>query len=112
MYSHTRACSIASRVGRDSISSSTGEIPPAMHELMRVMACFVDKLAQSVNENKPHTFAIYMLELATAYNSFYRDCHVITDGVVDEFNFAVSERARELLRIGMIGVGIIPLESM
>ena len=32
MYSHTRACSIASRVGRDSIPSSTGEIPPAMHE--------------------------------------------------------------------------------
>ena len=112
MYSHTRACSIASRVGRDSISSSIGEIPPAMHELMRVMACFVDKLGQSVNENKPHAFAIYMLELATAYNSFYRDCHVMKEGMVDEFNYAVSEKARELLRIGMIGVGIIPLESM
>ena len=112
MYSHTRACSIASRVGRDSIPDSTGDIPPAMHQLMRVMACFVDKVSQSVNENKPHAFALYLLELATAYNSFYRDCHVITDGVVNEFNFAVSEKARELLRIGMIGVGIIPLESM
>jgi arginyl-tRNA synthetase len=53
-----------------------------------------------------------MLELATAYNSFYRDCHVVKDGVVDEFNYAVSEKARELLRNGMIGIGIIPLESM
>ena len=112
MYSHTRACSIANRVGRDAIPDSKGEILPAMHELMRVMACFVDKLEFSVKENKPHTFALYMLELATAYNSFYRDCHVINEGVVDEFNYAVSEKARVMLRTGMIGVGIIPLESM
>lgn len=112
MYSHTRAHSIANRVGRMPSNNQMGEIPPAMHELMRVMACYVDKLGQSVNENKPHAFAIYMLELATAYNSFYRDCHVVKDGVVDEFNYAVSEKARELLRNGMIGIGIIPLESM
>lgn len=112
MYSHTRACSIARKVGRDAINESTGEIPQAMHELLRVMANYVDKLRQSIVENKPHLFALYLLELATAYNSFYRDCHVIKDGVVDEFNYAVSEKARELLRNGMNGVGIIPLESM
>ena len=112
MYSHTRACSIARKVGRDAINESTGEIPQAMHELLRVMANYVDKLQQSIVENKPHIFALYLLELATAYNSFYRDCHVIKDGVVDEFNYAVSEKARELLRNGMNGVGIIPLESM
>jgi arginyl-tRNA synthetase len=112
MYSHTRACSIAKRVGRSPDFDSKGEIPPAMHELLRVMACNLDKLSHSVKENKPHVFAFHLLELATAYNSFYRDCHVITDGVVNEFNFAVSERTRELLRKGMIGLGITPLESM
>ena len=112
MYSHTRACSIAKRVGRSPDFDSTGEIPPAMHELLRVMACHLDKLSHSVRENKPHIFAFHLLELATAYNSFYRDCHVITEGVVNEFNFAVSERTRGLLRKGMIGLGITPLESM
>ena len=112
MYSHTRACSIARKVGRDANFESRGEIPDAMHELLRVMANYVDKLEQSIAENKPHIFALYLLELATAYNSFYRDCHVIKDGTVDEFNYAVSEKARELLRNGMVGVGIIPLESM
>ena len=112
MYSHTRACSIASKVGRDANFESTGEIPDAMHELLRVMANYVDKLQQSITENKPHIFALYMLELATAYNSFYRDCHVIKDEAVDEFNYAISEKARELLRNGMTGAGIIPLESM
>ncbi len=112
MYSHTRACSIAKRVGRSPDFGSSGDIPPAMHELLRVMACHLDKLSHSVRENKPHIFAFHLLELATAYNSFYRDCHVITDGVVNEFNFAVSERTRGLLRNGMIGLGITPLESM
>jgi arginyl-tRNA synthetase len=112
MYSHTRACSIARKVGRDAKFDSVGEIPEAMHEMLRVMSNYVDKLEQSITENKPHIFALYLLELATAYNSFYRDCHVIKDGEVDEFNYAVSEKARELLRNGMIGVGIIPLESM
>ena len=112
MYSHTRACSIATKVGRDANFESKGEIPDAMHELLRVMANYVDKLQQSITENKPHIFALYMLELATAYNSFYRDCHVIKDDAVDEFNYAISEKARELLRNGMTGAGIIPLESM
>ena len=112
MYSHTRACSIARKIGRAAQMDSTGVIPPAMHELLRVMACYSDKLGQAVNENKPHVFAIYMLELATAYNSFYRDCHVIKDGAVNELNYAISEKARELLREGMTGIGIIPLESM
>ena len=100
MYSHTRACSIARKVGRKSKSVKPEDIVPAMHEMLRCMANYPDKLSIAVNENKPHIFALYMLELATAYNSFYRDCHVIIEGEVDEFNYAVSEKARELLRLG------------
>lgn len=112
MYSHTRACSIAKKVGRNASYPGLGEIPTSMFELLRTMACFSDKLRQSVVENKPHVFALYLLELATAYNAFYRDCHVIMDGSVNEFNFSISEKARSLLREGMIGIGIIPLETM
>ena len=112
MYSHTRACSISKKVGRNASYSGLDDIPTAMFELLRTMACFSDKLRQSVLENKPHVFALYLLELATAYNAFYRDCHVIRDGSVNEFNFSISEKARSLLREGMIGIGIIPLETM
>ena len=112
MYSHTRACSISKKVGRNASYSGLEDIPTAMFELLRTMACFSDKLRQSVVENKPHVFALYLLELATAYNAFYRDCHVIRDGSVNEFNYSISEKARSLLREGMIGIGIIPLETM
>ena len=42
MYSHTRACSIARKVGRGPSNDSAGDVPPAMHELLRSMACYYD----------------------------------------------------------------------
>lgn len=112
MYSHTRACSISKRVSRSVGNFEIGEIHKSIYELFRAMAAFHDKLELSVSENKPHIFALYLLELATAYNAFYRDCHVTRDSQVNEFYYAISEKAREMLRDGMNGIGIIPLESM
>ena len=43
MYSHTRACSISRKVGREPSAGKYGEVPSAMHELLRSMACFNDK---------------------------------------------------------------------
>jgi arginyl-tRNA synthetase len=112
MYSHTRACSIAAKIGRPVGEYEIGDIPDAMYQLMRVMACNNDRLGLAVNEHKPHLFANQMLDLATAYNSFYRDCHVLNDGEVNEFYYAVSQRAKHMLNQGMSALGLIPLESM
>ncbi|MDP6869462.1 MAG: arginine--tRNA ligase [Candidatus Poseidoniaceae archaeon] len=112
MYSHTRACSIAKKVGRKPSECEIGEIGDSMYELLRIMAINHDRLSRAVNGNKPHIYATQMLELATAYNAFYRDCHVINEGVVNEFNFCISERARVMLEQGMNALGVIPLESM
>jgi len=113
MYSHTRACSIAAKVGR---SAMDYQIPEHMAEstidLMRIMALTPDRLENAIQESKPHRFAIQMLELASAYNAFYRDCRVIVEDEIDEFNLAVSERAREMMKQGMEALGVIALESM
>lgn len=113
MYSHTRACSIAAKVGRD---AQDYELPENMNEstmdLLRIMALTPDRLQIAVNEHKPHRFAVHMLELASAYNAFYRDCRVIIDGEVNEFNLALSQKARVMMKQGMQALGVIPLESM
>jgi len=80
--------------------------------LARSMGVFQDKLEISVLDNKPHIFANYLLELATAYNAFYRDCHILTSDGLNEFYYALSEKARYMLGIGMEGIGVIPLEEM
>jgi len=122
MYSHTRAHSVMLRcieAGADvdsiiasEIDYSQQEMPIGLVELLRTIARHNDILDKAVNMRKPHLFAAQLLDLANAYNGFYRDCHILVEGVPNPFYLQVSEVARNLLKTGMQGVGIIPIEQM
>ena len=121
MYSHTRACSIQSKVealvGKEFLSDAVAApasdaMPEGLIQLLRTLAVHDDRLEKVVREHRPNLFAEYMLHLATAYNSFYRDCYIIEDGEVNPFYYAVSELARATLRTGMEGLGVVPLTTM
>ena len=116
MYSHTRACSISRRAsGLEQIPISIPqleEMPSGLVELMRLMCCHNDVLEHSVEQQKTHMFALHMLELANAYNGFYRDCHVLNEDLVDGFFYQISELGRSLLRTGLEGLGISAIEQM
>ena len=121
MYSHTRACSIQSKVEAlvgteflsDTVAAPAGDaMPDGLVQLLRTLAVHDDRLEKVVREHRPNLFAEYMLHLATAYNSFYRDCYIIENGEVNAFYYAVSEMARATLKAGMEGLGVVPLTTM
>ena len=116
MYSHTRACSISRRAsGLEQTPVAIPEkesMPSGLVELMRLMCCHNDILERSVKQQKTHMFALHMLELANAYNGFYRDCTVLQENIVDGFFYEMSELGRQLLRTGLEGLGITPIEQM
>ena len=121
MYSHTRACSIQSKVEAlvgteflsDTVAAPAGDaMPDGLVQLLRTLAVHDDRLEKVVREHRPNLFAEYMLHLATAYNSFYRDCYIIENGEVNAFYYAVSELARATLKAGMEGLGVVPLTTM
>ena len=121
MYSHTRACSIQRKVhqtdarfkqAQPSPAIPEDDMPDGLVQLLRLLAVHDDRLEKVVREHRPNLFAEYMLQLSTAYNSFYRDCYILDNGRVNPFYFAVSELARTTLREGMVGLGIVPIESM
>tara|TARA_B100001113_G_scaffold191332_1_gene156827 strand:- start:2859 stop:4610 length:1752 start_codon:yes stop_codon:yes gene_type:complete len=116
MYAHTRACSIARRVVGLAVSElerpTVESMPEGLVELLRLMCTHNDVIERSVREQKAHLFALHMLELANAYNGFYRDCPVVQNDKVDSFAFSISEMARELMRSGLEGLGITPIEEM
>lgn len=117
MYAHTRACSIARRLEDAGWSAgedvSLPEAPaPGLVSLLRLLAVHPDVLAQAVEQHRPHLFALHLLDLATAYNGFYRDCPVIVDGQVHALHATVSETARAVLHDGLVGVGVVPLDRM
>ena len=116
MYAHTRACSIARRAVGLPVSElehpTVESMPEGLVELLRLMCTHNDVIERSVREQKAHLFALHMLELANAYNGFYRDCPVVQNDKVDSFAFSISEMARELMRSGLEGLGITPIEEM
>jgi len=71
-----------------------------------------DVLAKAVEEHRPHLFAEHILQLANAYNAFYRDCKIVGEDGVHTFYFAVSELARRRLQQGLNGLGLQAPETM
>ena len=116
MYAHTRACSISKRAHAIPTSPiqrpSVDAMPEGLVELLRLICKHNDVLERSVREQKAHLFALHMLELANAYNGFYRDCPVVRENQVDGFAFAISQIARKIMRSGLEGLGITPIEEM
>ncbi|RAH15729.1 MAG: arginine--tRNA ligase [Methanobacteriota archaeon] len=117
MYSHARSCSINKKVNElkfeeINIDYSKVEINKSAANLLRTLMRFEDSLEKSITENKPNHFCTFMLELATKYNSFYRDCIIIENQNVNVFHYKVSEYSRKLIYRGCNALGIIPLVSM
>ena len=87
-------------------------MPPGMISLLRALAVHTDVLSKAVNDRRPHLFANHLLHLSNCFNSFYRDCMIVIEGEVNTFNLQISEVARRMMRTGMEGLGIDPIEHM
>ena len=122
MYSHARACSIVRKCQKAGIDIESNisnkeiavptQMPKGMVELLRTICVHSDVLSKAVNDRRPHLFANQLLQLATSFNSFYRDCMILKDGELNVFNLQLSEIARNLMRTSMEGLGIVPIEQM
>ena len=88
------------------------ELPNSLIDLLRCMAIQNDVLLRSVEQSRPNLFANQILNLATCFNGFYRDCKIIDNGVVNEMYLQISQLASKFLKSGMEGLGITPLERM
>lgn len=123
MYSHARACSISrkltvqgydveSLVANEVASGNWANLSDSASTLVKRIATFGEVLDASIINHRPNQFCSYLLSLATEYNRFYRDNHVLVEGEVNSQNLALSEAARILLSAGCSGLGIIAIESM
>jgi arginyl-tRNA synthetase len=120
MYSHARACSISRRLkvaGHDvdalvaKVEDWSG-LSDSAAALVKRIATFAEALNNSIVGQRPNFFSSYMLALATEYNRFYHDNHVMEEAGINSRNLALSETARTLIAAGCEGLGIIAVESM
>lgn len=123
MYSHARACSINRKLttqGHDVGALIDGaqqygdwsNLSDSAGELVKRIATFGEELNGAIDSHRPNLLCTYLLSLATEYNRFYRDNHVLVEGEVNSRNLALSEAARILLKAGCESLGIVAIEQM
>ena len=117
-YAHARIVTMlgkldADRVGRavDGGAPDWGEhaLHGAERDLLKALVAFPEEVAEAAERRAPHRIAGYALELAQVFTAFYRDCHVVgaEPEAVESFRIALSQAARQMLKLALwlLGVG-------
>jgi arginyl-tRNA synthetase len=110
-YAHARACSILEKAGPIETEPDWGLLVERSElRLAKVLSMMVEVVSECVRQRKPHLMANYLVDAASAFSDFYRDCPVL-----QEYN-----PARRLARIGLCrlsrdvlgaGLGSLGIES-
>ncbi len=108
-YSHARACSILTKVERDEGEIDWGKLVEGAEKgLVKTLFRFPGMVRMCAAENRPHLMANYLVDCASSFNEFYRDCPVISEDDPDRrrTRAALVEMARRVLSKGLWTLGI------
>ena len=77
-YAHARICSILRTLGADSAALAEGYAfdADAERELIKVLARFPEEIAASATALEPSKITKYVIDLASAFHSFYNACRI------------------------------------
>ena len=90
-YVHARCCGILDEAGLetapDSFDASLLETE-AERELLEVVARFPAVIEEAAEDLEPHVVATYTRDIAETFNTFYRECPVLSEDVDDDLRDA------------------------
>ena len=116
-YSHARACSILNK-GDVDISDIDPDwnslVEKSERSLIKMLSGFPSIVEDSAEKRKPHLLAGYMVDVASSFNEFYRDCPVLneSDASRRETRLALVEASRRVISNGLGCLGIDSPEMM
>lgn len=115
-YSHARACKLLEKAGvSGTIDPSTvtdwNLEDPAEIELVKIMSKFTTVIEESARINRVHPVAQYAMDLAGAFNKFYKSVPVIGSDKED-LRLLIVDKARITIRNSLELMGIDAPESM
>ncbi len=116
MYAHARAASIlkkAAEEGAQPHANASLLREPSERALVTAIARFPGAIRVAADELKPHAMAGYAVDLANAFNAFYRDCPVmLADAQLRGARLALVAAARQTLANALGILGVVAPESM
>ncbi len=115
-YSHARACSILAKEpeGFHGEIDWSSLVEPSEMKLVKKLSELGPVISTGARERKVHLLAPYLVELASLFNEFYRDCPVLKeeDPARRKARMALVELSRRVLARGLWCLGIDAPRSM
>jgi len=116
MYAHARAASLLRKAAEEGLVPrfDAGHIGDGEARLAATVARFLPEAEEAVERLAPHRFAVFALELASAFNEYYRDHPVLQceDEALRGVRLLVVQAAREALRRAHEALGLPVLDEM
>jgi arginyl-tRNA synthetase len=116
MYAHARAASLLRKAADAGIEPrfDPALVGPGEEALALCLAKFIPTVESAAKADAPHRFCNYLLELASAFNDYYRDHHVVAaeDPRVQQMRAWCVDVARQALAKGLDAVGIPAPDAM
>ncbi|MDG6224527.1 MAG: arginine--tRNA ligase [Candidatus Thermoplasmatota archaeon] len=115
-YSHARACSIIRKGGGPPPDEPDwGSIVEASErELLKRLVGYPLVLKECVSGRRPHLMAGFLVDCASSFNDFYRDCPVLLEGDAPRrrMRIGLCTLARDVISDGLHCLGIEAPQSM
>ncbi len=95
------------------LESSLNDIAPAEMTVMRLVYQLPEVVAVAASEYAPHKLAVYLHQLAQAFNAFYAQCPIIQPSVAPEVQqrrVVITKAVEEVLARGLrlLGMSVVP----
>ena len=117
-YAHARICSIERKAEETGVAHTDApDWELLRHEseaaLMKELLRLPEQIAFAAEAREPHRLATYLRDVATAFNGFYRDCHIVgVEADLASARLALARATRTVLRNGLTVLGIDAPEQM
>lgn len=117
-YAHARIHQIAHKAEEVGFSfEDEPDLSLLTHEaettLIKELLRFPEIVQQVAEAREPHRIATYLRDVATAFNQFYRDCHIISEArPLATARMHLAHATRIVLRNGLAVLGISAPEKM
>jgi len=113
-YSLTRALSVLEKAKSEGIKANLKKVSGEISDLERMMHYFPEIVQKAGNDLEPHHIAVYLIELASQFNSYYAKNKIVDAGNKDisVYRVAVTEAFSIIMKNGLWLLGIPTLNKM
>ncbi len=111
-YAHARACAVIGKAREQGVGENSSQIPESAMPLVRLLHRFPEIVAYAAREFEPHLLTNYVLEVASAFNSWYAVEQILDGTPAAAHKVAIADAVRCTLKNGLWILGIPAPEKM